>query len=168
MLPGTRRPVAGKVLFRRENRLMASLGRDSRSRKVLLLLTAIVVLGGVLTVAIMPLLEFMPAQEGQARLIFEVIIAVLAVSLFFLAARLSFEDRGDTVITDRGILYGGIFRRWADIRCCVMRKTRRGLVVWVRAKGRIRLYFGGDDTDRVERLFRDFCSADAFSPDCSH
>jgi hypothetical protein len=75
-------------------------------------------------------------------------------------------ERGSTVITDAGILYGGMFQRWPEIRYCAMRKTRRGLIVWVRTKRRIRMYFKGTDSETVEKLFRSFCRKDAFDYEC--
>lgn len=159
--------VLGKVLFRRESGLLEGLGKDFRSAKVLLLLTTIVVMGGALTVSLSQVARILPVPDESLRLYFYLLIIVLAAAFFLMAAAMAVEDRGATVITDRGILYGGIFQRWAEIRCCVMRKTRRGLIVWTRSRRRLRMYFRGKDTDHIEKLFLDFCSTDAFSPDCS-
>jgi len=90
----------------------------------------------------------------------------MAASFFLVAAVAVIEERPETVITDTGILYAGIFQRWAEIRCCVMRKTRRGLIVWTRSRRRLRMYFRGQDAETIEQLFHNFCSADAFVTDC--
>jgi len=160
--------VSGRVLFRRESGLL-DVAHDFRSRKVLLLLTAIVVLGGGLAIALSQVIGALPTRGDGLRPYLEFLVLGLAAGFFLLAAALAIEDRGFTVITDAGILYGGIFRRWAEVRCCAMRKTRRGLIVWTlwsRPRRRLRMYFRGRDTENIERLFLDLCGADAFVPDC--
>jgi hypothetical protein len=146
--------VAGRVLLKRECGLLRGLGRDFRSSRVLLLLTMMVVMGGGIIVVVSQLARVLPLEDAHLRLYFELLIVGLAAAFFLI------------VITDTGILYGGIFQRWAEIRCCVMRKTRRGLIVWTRSRRRLRMYFPGQDAETVEQLFHNFCSADAFVTDC--
>lgn len=160
--------IAGRVLLKRESGLLEGLGRDFRSSRVLMLLSTIVILGGGIVVVISQFAAALPLEAGHMRLGFELLIVGLAAIFFLIAAAVAIDDRPQTVITDTGILYAGIFQRWAEIRCCVMRKTRHGLIVWTRSRRRLRMYFPGRDADTIEQLFRDFCSADAFVTDCLH
>ncbi|MGA9140969.1 MAG: hypothetical protein WBZ29_12140 [Methanocella sp.] len=156
--------IAGRVLLKRENGLLEGLGRDFRSSRVLMLLSMIVVMGGGIIVIVSRLASALPLEDARVRLYFELLIVGLAAAFFIIAAVLAIEDRPETVITDTGILYGGIFQRWAEIKCCVMRKTRRGLIVRTRSRRALRMYFRGQDAEKIEQLFYNFCSADAFVP----
>lgn len=158
--------MAGRVLLKRESGLLESLGRDFRSSRVLLFLSMIVVMGGGIVVVVSQLASVLPLEVTHVRLYFELLIIGMAASFFLVAAVAVIEERPETVITDKGILYAGIFQRWAEIRCCVMRKTRRGLIVWTRSRRRLRMYFRGQDAETIEQLFHNFCSADAFVTDC--
>ncbi len=161
---GHDRRIAGRVLLKRENGMLEGLGRDFRSSRVLMLLSMIMVMGGGIVVVASQLASVLPLEDARARLYFEVLIIGLSAAFFVIAAVAAIEVRSKTVITDTGILYGGIFQRWAEIKCCVMRKTRRGLVVWTRSRRAVRMYFRGQDTETIEQLFYNFCSADAFMP----
>ncbi|OPY25789.1 MAG: hypothetical protein A4E28_02927 [Methanocella sp. PtaU1.Bin125] len=158
--------VAGRVLLKRECGLIEGLGRDFRSSRVLLFLSMIVIMGGGIVVVVSQLASVLPLEDVSVRMYFELLILGMAATFFLVAAIVVIEDRHETVITDTGILYAGIFQRWAEIRCCVMRKTRSGLIVWTRSRRRLRMYFRGQDAETIEQLFHNFCSAEAFVTDC--
>ena len=159
--------VAGRILLKRDYSFFEGLGHDFRTSRVLLLLSTVVVMGGGITAIISDLSSALPLRDGRVRLGLELLIIGLAAAFFLTVTALVVEDRSSTVITDTGILYAGVFQRWAEIRCCVMRKTRRGLVVWTRSRRSLRMFFHGRDAEAVEALFHDFCSVEAFVPgDC--
>jgi uncharacterized membrane protein YobD (UPF0266 family) len=160
--------IAGRVLLKRESGLLEGLGRDFRSSRVLMLLSMMLVMGGGIVVVVSQLARVLPLEDTHVRLYFQLLIVCLSAAFFLIAAVVAIKDRPETVITDTGILYGGIFQRWAEIRCCVMRKTRRGLIVWTRSRRRLRMYFRAQDAETIEQLFYRFCSADAFVTDCVH
>lgn len=156
--------IAGRILLKRDYGFFEGLGRDFRTSRVMLLLTTVVVMGGGITAIISDLSGALPLQDGQIRQGLELLIIGLAAIFFLTVTVLIVEDRPSTVITDTGILYAGVFQRWAEIRCCVMRKTRRGLVIWTRSRRNLRMYFRSRDAETIEALFHDFCSAEAFVP----
>jgi hypothetical protein len=157
--------AAGRILLKRETGLLEGLGRDFRTSRVLLLFASVVAMGGGTTAILSDLSDTLPLRDTNVRLYVQLLIIGLAAAFFVAAAVMVIEDRQPTVITDTGILYAGIFQRWGEIRCCVMRKTGRGLVVWTRSRRRLRMYFPGRDAETIEALFRSFCSAEAFVPD---
>jgi uncharacterized membrane protein YobD (UPF0266 family) len=156
--------IAGRILLKRDYGFFEGLGRDFRTSRVLLLLAMVAVMGGGITAIISDLSCALPLQDGRFRLGVELLIIGLATAFFVTVTILVVEDRPSTVITDTGILYAGVFQRWAEIRCCVMRKTRRGLVVCTRSRRSLRMYFRSRDAEAIEALFYNFCSAEAFVP----
>ena len=154
----------GKVLFRRESLMLDVLHRY-RSSRMLLFMAAIIVAGCALVIALSQITFLLPGYLQESYL-YLLLVAGLAGIFLVSALAVTLGERGTTVITDAGILYGGMFQRWPEIRCCEMRKTRRGLIVWVRTRRRIRMYFRGRDSEIVEKLFRAFCRKDAFEYEC--
>ena len=158
------RTFVGKVLFRRESLVLDVLNRY-RSSRMLLFMAAIIIAGCALAITLSQIAILLPNAHQQATLYPWIVIGLTGLFIIF-ALVVTMGERRTTVITDSGILYGGMFQRWAEIRCCAMRKTRRGLIVWVRTKRRIRMYFRGRDSEIVEKLIRGFCSEEVLSPDC--
>jgi hypothetical protein len=156
--------IAGRILLKRDYGFFEGLGRDFRTSRVMLLLSTVVVMGGGITAIISDVSGALPLQDARVRLGLELLILGLAGAFFLTVTVLIVEDRPSTVITDTGILYAGVFQRWTEIRCCVMRKTRRGLVIWTRSRRNLRMYFHSRDSEAIEALFHDFCSAEAFVP----
>lgn len=159
------RVLVGKVLFRRESLVLEVLHRY-RSSRMLLFMAAIIVAGCALAISLSQIAILLPDHLQQAG-VYLLLVAGLAGLFMVSALVVTMGERGITVITDAGILYGGMFQRWPEIRCCEMRKTRRGLIVWVRTRRRIRMYFKGRDSEIVEKLFKSFCRKDAFDYECA-
>ena len=134
-----------------------------RSSSMLLFLAVIIVAGCAITTVLSRVATIVP---GSAWQIYYTVVAGLSLLFLLSFLAITMGERCSTVITDAGILYGGMFQRWTEIRCCAMRKTRRGLVVWVRTRRRIRMYFRGRDSETVEKLIRHFCREEVMSPDC--
>lgn len=158
------RIFVGRVLFRREGLLVEVLNRY-RSWRVLIFMMALLTAGCVVAIALSRIAVLLPGTLEQAS-VYLTLVGGLAILFLVFAFVVMIGERGTTVITDRGILYGGMFQRWAEIRCCAMRKTRRGLVVWIQTRRRLRLYFRERDSEVVEKLIRYFCSEEVLSPDC--
>lgn len=154
----------GKVLFRRDSLVLEVLHRY-RSSRMLLFMATIIVAGCALAIILSQIAILLPDYLQQAG-VYLLLVAGLAGLFVVSALAVTMGERGTTVITDAGILYGGMFQRWAEIRCCEMRKTKRGLIVWVRTRRRIRMYFKGRDSEIVEKLFRSFCKKDALEYEC--
>ncbi|CAJ36206.1 hypothetical protein RCIX842 [Methanocella arvoryzae MRE50] len=159
------RTFVGKVLFRRESLVLDVLHRY-RSSRMLLFMAAIIIAGCVLVIAFSQIALLLPGDMQQSG--FYMLVVSGLAGLFIISALVAIlGERRTTVITDAGILYGDMFQRWPEIRCCEMRKTRRGLIVWIRTRKRIRMYFRGRDSEIVEKLFRSFCRKDAFDYECA-
>jgi hypothetical protein len=156
--------IAGRILLKRDYGFFEGLGRDFRTSRVLLLLATVAVMGGGVTAIISDLSCALPLQDGRVRLGIELLIIGLATAFFLTVTVLIVEDRPSAIITDTGILYAGVFQRWAEIRCCAMRKTQRGLVVWTRSRRSLRMYFHSRDAETIEAIFHNFCNAEAFVP----
>jgi hypothetical protein len=156
--------IAGRILLKRDYGFFEGLGRDFRTSRVLLLLATVIVMGGGVTAIISDLSSALPLQDGRVRMGIELLIMGLAAAFFVTMTILIVEERPSAVITDTGILYAGVFQRWAEIHCCVMRKTRRGLVVWTRSRRSLRMYFHSRDAETIEAIFYNFCNAEAFVP----
>jgi uncharacterized membrane protein YobD (UPF0266 family) len=162
--PMREEPISGRILLKRDYGFFEGLGRDFRTSSIMMLLAAVVVMGGGITAIISDLSVALPLQDERVRLGIELLIIGLAAAFFMIVTVVVVEVRPSMVITDTGILYAGVFQRWAEIRCCVMSKTRRGLVVWTRSRRNLRMYFRSRDAEMVEMLFHNFCSAEAFVP----
>jgi hypothetical protein len=156
--------IAGRILLKRDYGFFEGLGRDFRTSRVVLLLATVAVMGGGTTAIISDLSDTLPMEDGRVRFALELLIIGLATAFFMTMAILVVEDPPAMVITDTGILYAGVFQRWAEIRCCVMRKTRRGLIVWTRSRRSLRMFFRSRDAEAIEAFFHNFCSAEAFVP----
>jgi uncharacterized membrane protein YobD (UPF0266 family) len=156
--------IAGRILLKRDYGFFEGLGRDFRTSRMMLLLATAAVMGAGMAAVISDLSAVLPLEDASVRTGIELLIIGMASAFFLIVSVLVIEERPATVITDTGVLYAGVFQRWAEIRCCVMRKTRRGLVVWTRSRRNLRMYFRSRDAETIEALFHNFCSAEAFVP----
>jgi hypothetical protein len=156
--------IAGRILLKRDYGFFEGLGRDFRTSRMMLLLATAAVMGAGIAAVISDLSAVLPLEDSGVRFGIELLIIGMASAFFLTVSVFVIEERPSAVITDTGILYAGVFQRWADIRCCVMRKTHRGLVIWTRSKRNLRMYFSSRDADIIEAFFLKFCKSEAFVP----
>lgn len=161
------RPVSGKVLFTRESPPLDAIVMNIRAVKLIAYFSVVIFMGGLLVIGVSQVASILPGARGEARAYLEALIIALAFLFLVCVLAMTMGDRKRTVITDTGILYGGVFQRWDDIRYYVMRKTRRGLFVCIGAKRRMRMYFQGRDSEAIQRLFNDLCRGERRLQDSS-
>lgn len=154
------RTVSGKVLFIRESLPLDAIVVNIRSVKLIAYFSVAIFMGGLLVIGVSQVASVVPGIRGEARVYLEALVIILATLFLVSVLAMTMGDRKKTVITDTGILYGGVFQRWEDIRYYVMRKTRRGLFVCIGAKRHMRMYFRGRDSETIQGLFYDLCSGE--------
>lgn len=162
------KPV-GRVLFKREYGMLEAFRHDfSRARMVLSLVASIIIgfLVAVMTPMTLRMIEVIHGEPPDTEY-FNIMVGGIAAMSVLLTAFFFMDCKRTTMITDMGVMYGGMFQRWEEIKCYAVNSTKNGIVVWTYSKRpfrNMRMYFRNKDSTAVQKYFSQFCGIEKPGP----
>lgn len=154
--------TVGRILFKREYSTLDAIKQDFGTFKLVLFFTAAILAVSFISISVSPIIKMLSdAWSIPLKVVYFEALSILTVIFFLsLIIVIVLSGRRTTIITDMGILYGGIFQRWEEIRCYVIHKTHKGTVIWIYSRQPLkdmRMHFRRNDSHIVEKFFMDYC-----------